>query len=258
MNRRETILHNDSLRDQNRILEVVSVPRHERDQQVLTQRELAHVGRRSVGEYITAGDLIASFDERPLVNTGVLIRTRVLRKVVDIDTRLAGPCFIIVNADNDARGINRVNGTAAICNHCYTRIDGNSPFHAGSDQWRLGTQSRHSLALHIRAHQGAVGVVVLQEWNQRCRHRHDLPRRYVHIINSRRVGEREFVLVPHRYQVVDKTAEFIELRVRLCDHVLALLDRRQVFYLGGDLAAHYLPIWRLEEAVRIGSRIDGQ
>ena len=37
---------------------------------------------------------------------------------------------------------------------------------AGGDDRRLGHQQRHRLALHVRAHQRAVGVVVLQERDQ--------------------------------------------------------------------------------------------
>ena len=37
---------------------------------------------------------------------------------------------------------------------------------AGGDDRRLGDQQRHRLPLHVRAHERAVGVVVLQERDQ--------------------------------------------------------------------------------------------
>ena len=46
-------------------------------------------------------------------------------------------------------------------------VERSASFHAGSDQWRVGYQQRNCLALHVRAHQGAVGVVVLEEGNHR-------------------------------------------------------------------------------------------
>ena len=52
-------------------------------------------------------------------------------------------------------------------------------FHAGADQRRIGLQQRHGLALHVRTHQRAVGVVVLKERDQRGRDRYDLLRRNV-------------------------------------------------------------------------------
>ena len=39
-------------------------------------------------------------------------------------------------------------------------------FQAGGHQRRFGDQQRHRLALHVRTHQRAVRVVVLQERNQ--------------------------------------------------------------------------------------------
>ena len=51
--------------------------------------------------------------------------------------------------------------------------------HTSSDIRRFGAYQRHSLALHVGTHQGAVGIVVLKERNQSRRHRHDLLRRYV-------------------------------------------------------------------------------
>ena len=50
---------------------------------------------------------------------------------------------------------------------------------AGADERRLGAEQRHRLALHVRAHQRAVGVVVLEERDQRGGDRHELLRRDV-------------------------------------------------------------------------------
>ena len=44
VDRGKAILVDQALRDQDGILEVVAVPRHERDHQVLSQRQFAHVG----------------------------------------------------------------------------------------------------------------------------------------------------------------------------------------------------------------------
>ena len=50
---------------------------------------------------------------------------------------------------------------------------------AGADVRRLGPNERHRLALHVRAHQRTVGVVVLEERDERRGDRHDLLRRHV-------------------------------------------------------------------------------
>ena len=43
---------------------------------------------------------------------------------------------------------------------------GDRVLQAGGDDRRLGHEQRHGLALHVRAHEGAVGVVVLEERDQ--------------------------------------------------------------------------------------------
>ena len=56
-------------------------------------------------------------------------------------------------------------------------------FHAGADDGRLRLEQRHRLALHVRAHQGAVGVVVLKERDERRGDAHDLLGRDVHVFD---------------------------------------------------------------------------
>ena len=50
VDRREHVVPHETLGEDDRVLEVVTLPRHERDEQVLAERELALVGRRAVGE----------------------------------------------------------------------------------------------------------------------------------------------------------------------------------------------------------------
>ena len=46
VNRGEDVVLGDALGDEDRVLEVVALPRHERDEHVLAERELAHVAAR--------------------------------------------------------------------------------------------------------------------------------------------------------------------------------------------------------------------
>ena len=50
VDRGEHVVLGDALGDEDRVLEVVALPRHERDEHVLAERELAHVAGRAVGE----------------------------------------------------------------------------------------------------------------------------------------------------------------------------------------------------------------
>ncbi len=252
---REAVFLNDALGDQDRVFEVVAVPRHERDAHVLTQRELAHVDRRTVGEDVAARDHIAFLHERTLVDAGVLVRTRELRQVVDIDAGFARIGFTVGNTHDDTRRIDAVDDAAAQRDHAHARVARDVALHTGADQRLLGADRRHALTLHVRTHQRAVRVVVFEERNQRRRDRNDLLRRNVHVVDVFRRRLLEFVLVPHVDEVADELTFRIELRTRLRDHVLGFVDRRQVLDLVRDFAADHFPIRRFEETVFVRARI---
>ena len=63
VDRRVAVVADHALADQDRVFVVVAVPRHERDEHVLPERQLAHVGRRAVGDHVALGDHVA--DDRP-------------------------------------------------------------------------------------------------------------------------------------------------------------------------------------------------
>ena len=54
VDRRVAVVGDHALADQDRVLVVVAVPGHERDEHVLAERELAQVGRRAVGDDVVA------------------------------------------------------------------------------------------------------------------------------------------------------------------------------------------------------------
>ena len=74
-----------------------------------------------------------------------------------------------------------------------------------------GSQQRHGLALHVRAHQRAVGVVVLQERDERGGHGHDLLGAHVHVVDLAGPGLGELVEVAGRHLLVDEVAVLVEL-----------------------------------------------
>jgi hypothetical protein len=82
----------------------------------------------------------------------------------------------VVDADDDAVGVDVVDLAAAARLHRGAGVDGRRALDAGADQRLLGAQARHRLPLHVGAHQRAVRVVVLEERDQRGRDRHDLRR----------------------------------------------------------------------------------
>ena len=74
--------------------------------------------------------------------------------------------MVAFNADNDALRVHLIDDAVAFAEDHGAGIAGGNAFHAGADERRFATDEGHGLALHVGTHQGAVGVVVLEERNQ--------------------------------------------------------------------------------------------
>jgi len=166
----ETVLLRQPLRDEDGVLEIVAVPRHEGDQTVLSERELTEIGGWTIGQGIATRDHITRLHQRTLINTGILVGARVLGQIVDVDTGHAGLRLGIIDAYHDARGIHRLDHAAAPRRHRHARVDRHRPLNTRTDQRFVGPQRRYRLTLHVGAHQGTVGIVMLQKGDQRSRH----------------------------------------------------------------------------------------
>ena len=59
VDRGERVVLHEVLAEDDRVLEVVTLPRHERDEEVLAERELAVLGRRAVGDDLADLDAVA-------------------------------------------------------------------------------------------------------------------------------------------------------------------------------------------------------
>src|SRR6185437_14282296 len=122
----------DALGQKDRVLEVVAVPRHERDQRVTAERKLAEVGRGTVGDDVAAPDLIAYFHQRPLVEAGVLVRALEFLQPIDVDAGL-GRILLVGRANDDAGGIDLIDYAGAAGGDRRAGIARHDAFHAGAD-----------------------------------------------------------------------------------------------------------------------------
>ncbi|MDT4829235.1 hypothetical protein FQZ97_626500 [compost metagenome] len=254
----EAIFLHHALGQADGVLEVEAVPGHERDAHVLTQSEFTHVGGRTIGEDVGASNHVTLLHQRTLVDAGVLVGTRVLGQVVDIHTCFAGLDFVVVDANHDTAGVHGVDHTATTGHDADAGVTGDIALHAGTYQRLVGTQGRHGLTLHVRAHECTVGVVVLEERNQRGSDGNDLLRRNVHQGHVFRRLDGEFVEVTNSYQLVDQTALLVEGRRSLRDHVIGFFDRREEDDLVGHLTFLDHTVRALEEAVLVGAGIGRQ
>ncbi len=167
MNGSEQVFLDHPLGNQDRVFEVVAAPRHERDQHVAPERQLAHVGRRPVGEHVAGLDPFALNDNRPLIDAGILIAALVFDQIVNVHARVAQIFGLLVGAHHDSLRIDALDHSVALADHGNARVAAHGAFESGSHQGSVGLEQRHRLALHVGSHQRSIRIVIFEERNKR-------------------------------------------------------------------------------------------
>ena len=101
-------------------------------------------------------------------------------------------------------------------------------FHARTHQRGLGPEERHRLPLHVGAHQRPVGVVMLQERDQRRGDADKLHGRDVHVVHLVGRLHAHNLALAGLHLFVGKLAYLVNRRVCLCDIHLLLRVRGKV------------------------------
>ena len=191
-------------------------------------------------------------DQRLLVDAGALVRPAELREPVG-DLALAGAA-VVLDDDGIARDVGDV--TVALGEDQVARVAGGAGLDAGADERRGRTQHRDGLALHVGAHEGAVGVVVLEEGDERRRDRDDLLRRDVHVVDLGGLDVGDFAASrPHEHLVVEEAAGVVDPGVRLGDDVAVLVVGGEVLDLLGCASVVDLAVRRLDEPEPVDARV---
>src|SRR5690606_18035394 len=138
VDRGEGVVLHQLLAEDDRVLEVVTLPRHERNEQVLAERELAVLGGGAVGEDLAHRHALTGVDDDALVVGRALVGAVELAQVVLLRAAL-------VEHDDDAVRGDLTDDTGLQRGHHVTGVDGRVALHTGSDQRRVAAQQRHSL-----------------------------------------------------------------------------------------------------------------
>jgi len=144
---------------------------------------------------------------------------------------LAG-ILVTVHTNDNALRVDVVDRAGAPGDDHGPRVTGRDVLHAGADKRRAGAEQRHRLALHVRSHERAVGVVVLQERDERGGHRDQLLRRDVDELDAVARREDEVAGLAGVDAVVTQAAVRVQQHVGLGDDVLVFLPRGQVERVG--------------------------
>src|SRR6185437_15958542 len=255
VDRRIHVVLHQTLAQHDCILEVVSVPRHERYRDVRAERELALFRGRTVGEYVAGRNLLAAIYQRSLIDRGVLVGAPVLLDLVPVVLRQTRerPIAVLlllslIRVDDDL-----VRGDARY-HTCTQRYDDRAGIardlllQSGTAHRRTRIEERNCLTLHVRAHQRAVGVVVLEERNERRCDRDELLGRDVHVIDTVWRRERHVATLTAQHQLIHERTVRIERRICLRDDRTFLTVGVEPRDFLGDLLVLHHEVRRLDEA----------
>src|SRR4029450_9070108 len=123
VDRGEDGLLDQTLRNDDRVLEVVALERHEGDEQVLAQRQLALRGRASVRQDLLRPHPVAETDDRPLVDEGALVRAHELGQVVFV--------LAVLRLDEDPVGGDVDDRARVLCENDVTGVNGRAVLETG-------------------------------------------------------------------------------------------------------------------------------
>ncbi len=260
MDRGEVVALHQVLADDDRILEVVAHPRHEGDEHVPPERELAILGRGAVRDHLAGLNPLALFDDGHLVEAGILVGPLVLFKAVEVrlEPAVGRVVFGRVGADDDGVRGSLLDGAGRARRNDYAGIPGHARFDARSHVGRLGLYQRYRLPLHVGAHERAVGVVVLQEGDQGGGDRNQLARRDVYEFHLLGFDQEEFAAPAGVHVLGRKSAAPVDRRLGLRDSVLVLLARVDVYDLVRNAAVLNPPVRGLDEAELVDAGIGGE
>ena len=170
------------------VFEVEAVPGHVGDGEVLAEGKFAVLRGGSVGEDVALGDLLPVADDGLLVEARAGVGAAELLELVDVQPRLdaggeglrepAGAQRLALEAllallfrardDSDLLGVDIDHDAVLFGEDRDAGVLGGALFEAGRDVRAVRAEKRHGLAHHVGAHEGAVGVVVLEEGDEAC------------------------------------------------------------------------------------------
>ena len=232
VDRREEVVLDQALGDQDRVLVVVAAPGHERHQHVAAEGELTLRRAGPVREDLPPLDAGSLVDDRLLVDAGVLVGPAELGQRIDVGAELLGAVSALprpaLDAHDDALRVDLVDDAAALGQHDRARVPRDRGLEARAHEGGLDLEEGHGLPLHVGAHERPVGVVVLQERDQGRGHRHELLGRDVLVVDLVALGRDELAVEARDDPILADAAGGVGLGVGLGDDEVLLLPGGQV------------------------------
>jgi hypothetical protein len=178
---------------------------------------------------------VQELSDGPVVGRGVLVGPQELDQGVEVRADVpAAAGLLLVHADDDPLGVDELDDAGPAADDDVARALGDQPLDARADEGGLRPDEGHGLALHVRAHQGPVGVVVLEERDEGGGQGDELFRGDVEVVDLLAGDVLEIAALAGADEVVLEPAALVDRGVGLGDVVLLFLPRGQVEAVGLD------------------------
>src|SRR5208282_3201667 len=244
------VLADQLFADQDGVFKVVTAPGKEGDQDVAAQGQLAAVRAGPVREHLALLHVVTDAHQRLLADAGVLVGALELGERVDVRADFAAEHAGMVGLDahDDALAVHLVHDALAAADDHGAGVARGDALHPRADQRRFTADQGDGLALHVRAHERAVRVIVLEERDEAGGHGDELIGRNVDVVHFLAALEHEVARLAAVDQFgVDQPAS-VQRDIGLGDDVAVLLPGREIEAVGlrGDLAALQLLVHSID------------
>ena len=233
VNRCKDIIPHDILGDHDSILVVVSFPRHECHFQVPSECQFSLFWRVSFRQYLTFFHTLTFSHDRFQRDRRTLVCTLVFRQVIFFRIRFKAYKSLFLRTvifNNNLASVNKRDHSRSLCDNLRSGILNQISLQTGSHDRGLRGNNRNCLTHHVRSHQRSVGIIMLQERDQRRRDRCNLIRGNIDQIDILSGCQREVRIFSGFYPFIRKLAIFIDSRTCLSNYQLLLFLCRIVAY----------------------------
>ena len=186
MHRGQDIPLNHILRNHDGILVVITFPRHEGNHQVAAESQFAALSSIAFGKNLSLFYSLALANGWFQSDGRALVSSSVNRKLVDCLFRREADEFLVISHVVFYSYLVSID----ICHQAFAfspdlspGIQADSFLKAGAHDRSLWVEERNCLTHHVGAHERAVCVIVLQEWDEGGSDRCHLVRSHVHVVN---------------------------------------------------------------------------
>ena len=170
--------------------------------------------------------MVTHLADGPQVDGRALVSLAELRQPVLLDSAVEGNEFLVLGAviaDADDAGIDKLDNARALGLQLSAAVIGHALLDTGAHNRGLAAQQGHSLTHHVRTHQSAVSVVMLQEGDECRSDRSDLLGRNIHELNLVGRNHGEVGVLAGLDTVTHEVALLVQGCITLCDNAVLLV-----------------------------------